>query len=128
MAAGLKNSSYNTRTHTYTYKNTDCTCCRPELDNTTDVEWESERPTNRLDNDNLAEIERERENFDRIWLSHKNLSSLSLRLLSQSNRNTPKREHTYTYDYTHVCSCMCACKLVSELYMCKRTQTVQKQH
>lgn len=61
MAAGLKNSSYNTRTHTYTYKNTDCTCCRPELDNTTDVEWESERPTNRLDNDNLAEIERERE-------------------------------------------------------------------
>lgn len=30
------------------------TSCRPELDNTTDVEWESERPTNRLDSDNLA--------------------------------------------------------------------------
>lgn len=46
--------------------------------------------------------EREREKFDRVWLSHNDLIALSLRLFSQNNRNIPKREHTYTYDYTHV--------------------------
>lgn len=46
--------------------------------------------------------EREREKFDRVWLSRNDLSGLFLQLFSQNNRNIPKREHTYTYDYTHV--------------------------
>lgn len=69
---------------------------------------------------------REREKFDRVWLSRNDLSGLSLRLFSQNNRNIPKREHTYTYDYTHVCSCVCVpassclnCTCANEGKLCK---------
>lgn len=99
-AQGRKTAvTIHTRTHLQRH-----TSCRPELDNTTDVEWESERPTNRLDSDKLAWKERERERNLIAFDYHAMIWAVSLCGCSRKITATYLRESTPTRTITPMCA------------------------
>lgn len=120
-AQGRKTAvTIHTRTHLQRH-----TCCRPELDNTTDVEWESERPTNRLDSDKLVWKEKERERNLIAFDYHAMIWAVSFCGCSRKITATYLRESTPTHTITPMCARVWTVHVLTKANCAKTTLTRQ---